>query len=70
MGSCSSKKYKINVKNSSSLEDEIVQELKVLEKVYERKRRYSEPINKIIVYPLYNTRPRRRRRKIRSLSEN
>ena len=65
MGSCSSKKYKINVKNSSSLEDEIVQELKVLEKVYERKRRYSEP-NKIIVYPLYNTRPRR----IRSLSEN
>jgi hypothetical protein len=65
MGSCTSKKIK-NSSSSSSLEDEIVQELKIIENSYKPTRRYSEP-NKIIVYPLYNTRPRR---KIRSLSEN
>lgn len=65
MGSCTSKKNK-NSSSSSSLEDEIVQELKIIEKMYKPKRRYSEPIVKIMVEPLPITRPRR----IRSLSEN
>ena len=66
MGSCSSKKkYKNSSSSSSSLEDEIVQELKIIENSYKHTRRYSEPIVKIMIYP-----PITRQRRIRSLSEN